>query len=999
MAFNRADNITFANAVSGAGGIVQLGRGRTTLSGINALTGASIVQDGTLVVSGVLGGTTQVQAGTLTGTGTVGSTTVANGATLAGRAGQRLTIDGDLVLGNQAILDVELGVPSTAGLFQVNGNLTLGGLLDITDLGGFGQGLYRIIDYNGALTDSGLIIRLLPDGIAPGSVNVQTSVANQVNLISTDGALLNYWDGPNTVGDGNVNGGTGTWNMATNNWTEADGVVNAAWNSGFAIFQGDSGIVTVDESLGAIRAEGMQFVVDGYEVQGDKITLTDDRSLIRVGDGTLAGAGTTATIRAVLAGNVTLVKSDYGTLVLEAQNTFNGGVVVDEGAVSVSSDVSLGAASGLVTLENGTFRNTAAFTTAREFIMGEDGGTFDTLADLTVSGVISGAESLTKIGNSTLTLTADNTYGAGTIIDAGAIQLGNGGTSGWISGDVANDGQLIFNRSDDVVFSGLLAGSGKIIQVGAGSTTLTAENDLLSGQHEIRAGALAINNELGGTLRILGGELRGVGIVGSTTLEANGVISPGNSSGTLTIRGDFIGNGGLLKMQTVLGGDNSPTDQLKITNSAYGNARISVVNLGGTGAATVEGIKLVDIIDGSFATFTLVGDYVFKGEQAVVGGAYAYRLYKGGIENPNDGDWYLRSEVNNPPDPTPDPEPGPGPVPPTPKPPTYQPGVPIYEAYPQALLALNGLTTLQQRVGNRSWANGAQGQGGYGISSANENTGAWVRVEGGIAKIHPRSSTTNSTFNQDVFKLQAGVDHVIGQNETGTFVAGASVNTAYGKTKVHSEHGDGHIRSEGFGVGGSVTWYGNDGAYVDGQAQVMWYRSDLRSGLVQEKLEDRNHGTGYALSLEAGKQIELNDTWTLTPQGQLTYSSVTFDSFSDAFDVRVKMDRGDSFLGRLGLGVSRQNSWTQDDGKTARSYLYGIANLTHEFAGRTRVDVAGVPINARNGRTGAELGFGGTYNWNNDRYAVFGGATAGSNFHNFGKSYDVKAQVGFRMVW
>ncbi|MEL4073562.1 autotransporter outer membrane beta-barrel domain-containing protein, partial [Ochrobactrum sp. GPK 3] len=72
---------------------------------------------------------------------------------------------------------------------------------------------------------------------------------------------------------------------------------------------------------------------------------------------------------------------------------------------------------------------------------------------------------------------------------------------------------------------------------------------------------------------------------------------------------------------------------------------VSVINRGGMGAATVEGIQVITVGGQSDGTFNLLGDYVTKkGEQAVVAGAYAYTLNKGGKSTPNDGNWYLRSE-------------------------------------------------------------------------------------------------------------------------------------------------------------------------------------------------------------------------------------------------------------------------------------------------------------------------------------------------------------------
>jgi autotransporter-associated beta strand protein len=61
---------------------------------------------------------------------------------------------------------------------------------------------------------------------------------------------------------------------------------------------------------------------------------------------------------------------------------------------------------------------------------------------------------LAKIGTGTLTLTGNNTYSGGTRISGGFLQIGNGGTTGSISGDVTNNGWLVFGRSDNVTFDG-----------------------------------------------------------------------------------------------------------------------------------------------------------------------------------------------------------------------------------------------------------------------------------------------------------------------------------------------------------------------------------------------------------------------------------------------------------------------------------------------------------------------------------------------------------------
>ena len=78
-------------------------------------------------------------------------------------------------------------------------------------------------------------------------------------------------------------------------------------------------------------------------------------------------------------------------------------------------------------------------------------------------------------------LTGANSYTGGTTIAAGTLQLGNGGTTGSIIGNVVDNGALAFDRSNAVTFPGLISGTGSVSQIGSGSTTLTAANTYSGG--------------------------------------------------------------------------------------------------------------------------------------------------------------------------------------------------------------------------------------------------------------------------------------------------------------------------------------------------------------------------------------------------------------------------------------------------------------------------------------------------------------------------------------
>ena len=123
-------------------------------------------------------------------------------------------------------------------------------------------------------------------------------------------------------------------------------------------------------------------------------------------------------------------------------------------------------------------------------------------ANTTFIGVIqdgTGTTALDKKGTATTILTGTSTYSGGTTISGGTLQIGNGGTTGSILGNVTDNADLAFNRSDNFTFGGLISGTGTVSQFGPGQLILTSANTYAGGTTVSNGTLVAGNNSAFGT--------------------------------------------------------------------------------------------------------------------------------------------------------------------------------------------------------------------------------------------------------------------------------------------------------------------------------------------------------------------------------------------------------------------------------------------------------------------------------------------------------------------
>jgi outer membrane autotransporter protein len=271
----------------------------------------------------------------------------------------------------------------------------------------------------------------------------------------------------------------------------------------------------------------------------------------------------------------TFVKTGSSTWTLTGSTAAFTPWTIEQGTLAVSSDGNLGntLSSGLI-FNGGTLQFLAGFGSSRPVALNAGGGFFDTNGNsVTLAGTIGGAGDLTKAGAGTLTLTNTNTYTGETTISAGTLQLGNGGATGSILGDVVDNGVLAFNHSNELTFGGKISGSGAVNQLGSGTTILTGSSSYTGGT-TISSGTLQLGN--GGTTGSITGDV-----------VDNGVLSF-NRSDALTLAGNISGSGGVHQLgsgKTILTGSNSYTGDTTISAGTlqFGDGSSDGGAAGGTG--------------------------------------------------------------------------------------------------------------------------------------------------------------------------------------------------------------------------------------------------------------------------------------------------------------------------------------------------------------------------------------------------------------------------------
>lgn len=629
--------------------------------------------------------------------------------------------------------------------------------------------------------------------------------------------------------------------------------------------------------------------------------------------------------------------------------------------------------------------------------------------------VIGSGDSL-QVNSGDLTLAGTVSNSGNTLVTKDAsLQLGNGQKTASLSGGLKNNGTVIFNQGNNSTFATDMTGSGKVEKVDSHTLTLTGKNSytgdtvLHGGTTLVANGAtLGVKNsnatvtiengatfatagEVNNNIHVLaGGTLAAWNAVqGNATLSAAGVdtingnvanggkllLSAANNSvgNNFTINGDYTGSAGSqIVLNSTLGEDNAPTDHLTITGSSFGQSGVSVSNMGGLGAQTVNGMEIVRVGGSSEAQLTLA--------KPVVAGAYEYNLYQHG-----DGNWYLESKATPSDIPADDTD-------------TDNGGntdngsntdnggntdngsnsgpevmAPEVGAYLGNYLAAQSMF-LHKRDDRDQ------------ITFRNEeDLNTWMYVKG---RYHENNAGGDKvSYDTTTTVLQVGSDFMSKPMDNGILRAGGMFGAGQAKTHSDAKHNvrDAQGKVDGFNVGLYATWQEDQklrlGSYVDTWAAYSWYNNKVTSNRNDEDYDSE----GFAASVEVGHawviDSENERTWKIEPQAQVIYSYLDQENHTDRDGVRITTLDNDGLFGRLGVKASY---FEQKDVKAWQPYvavnwLKGAGQNDLAFNGET------VSNDTPEDRGQLELGVTGNLNetttlslrasgeWGENSYAAYGG--------------------------
>ncbi|AJK15194.1 autotransporter outer membrane beta-barrel domain-containing protein [Yersinia pseudotuberculosis] len=762
--------------------------------------------------------------------------------------------------GHELTLTDENGDPISAVTYQGVHNA---GSTSAAATGSFNYGMTTGEDYDGLYVNYGLTaLELLSTGSE--ALVLTATLANngtQSNDLSAqitgsgDLAFASANDGSTASLSNSTNSYTGTtWVSSGNLRLDADSAL------------GQTSLLAMSTAT-HVDINGTQQVVGELATEGGSTLDLNDGKLTVTGGGQIDGA-LTGSGELVLSGGLLNVSYDNAG--------FTGSTDIANGAVAHLSQAQ-GLGNGTIN-NNGTLHLDNTIGTLFNALTGSDGEVLlSNNASVQLAGDNSGYSGLfTNQAGSILIANSAEHLGGSSIANSGALILDTG--SVWeLTNTISGTGTLVKRGSGtvkiegDTVSAGLTTIEEGLLQLGSSAVTQT-----LSLEESLQERALRVSfasnmaNLTSNVLITANGSLGGYGQVTGNVENHGNLIMPnaltGGDFGTFTIDGNYTGDEGMITFNTILAGDTSVTDRLVITGDTAGQSYVTVNNIGGVGARTFEGIKIIDVGGDSAGQFTLNG--------RAVGGAYEYFLYQGGASTPDDGDWYLRTQADDR-----RPEPA---------------------SYTANLAAANNMfvTSLSDRMGETLYTDVFTGE--------QKTTSLWLRNEGSHNRSRDDSGELHTQDNRYVMQLGGDVAQW-SRNAQDLWrvgvMAGYANSSSSTVAKVAGYRSTGSV--DGYSVGIYGSWLADNaddtGAYVDSWVQYSWFDNNVSGqDLAAEKYDSK----GFTASVEGGYAFKVgesvNQSYFIQPKAQMVWMGVKADDHTETNGTVISGDGNGNIQTRLG---------------------------------------------------------------------------------------------------
>jgi outer membrane autotransporter protein len=522
---------TFSGGKIAAAGIVDF-TGTFDQSGGTVASGATVTGTGDSADMKLSGNDSVVMSGTVTGiTGfTQSGGKMSGSVTTDSYSLQAGTIAGGAV-------NFATGFEQTGG--TVNGNATLTGETGSTMslsgaesvMNGTVTGIETFTQSDG---DMGGEVTTVGYNLAGGQVSGGSEVKFSGAFEQTDGLV---------TGAATLTGGDGS-TMSLSGDTSS---IMAGTVTGLASFDQSGGkmggtVTTAGYILtdGRIDATGTVNFADSFAQSGGRVVA--DAQLKGGGNSTVTLSGDAADMNGTVTGVKTFTQSggDMGGSVTATNYELSGGRIHDTGTIAGSVDFSTAFA-----LSGGEIESNTTVT----------GGDNSTLTQS--GGKLSGA-----VDVATYDLTSSLAQFAGTGTISASDSFGIGPTTGTI--DIA----------------ARLTGAGDLTKSGASSVTLSNAGNDYTGDTIVDAGLLSLAGTLTGSVTVHdGATLGGTASVGQLTIDADGILAPGNSIGTMRAATLDMASGSYYDVEIDAAGN---SDETIVTGLAKLDGTVRVTAAGGS---------------------------------------------------------------------------------------------------------------------------------------------------------------------------------------------------------------------------------------------------------------------------------------------------------------------------------------------------------------------------------------------------------------------------------